>query len=70
MENGYKTVDAWLRNMQTHRAGLEELVGRDYYRKLRMYLRITRQIMRGPSMTLDVVVSVPDPLRRGVWPRI
>lgn len=57
MENGVKTVDQWLRNMDLHRANLEQEVGPEYYRRFATYLRLTRRIMRGQSMTLDVVVS-------------
>jgi cyclopropane-fatty-acyl-phospholipid synthase len=59
MRNGHRTVTQWLDNMQANRKELEELVGSEYYRKFRMYLRITRKIMAGPSMKLDVIVGVP-----------
>lgn len=60
MQNGHRTVSQWLENMQAHRKELEQLVGSEFYRKFRMYLRVTRKIMGGPSMKLDVVVAVPD----------
>ena len=60
MQNGHRTVTQWLENMQVHRKELEQLVGPEFYRKFRLYLRVTRKIMGGPSMKLDVVVAVPD----------
>lgn len=58
MENYVRTAGRWLENMNAHRWELEELVGAQYYKRFRTYLRIARRIFGGPSMTLDVVSSV------------
>ena len=53
-----KTMDAWLSNMEFHRARLQTLVGPAYFERFRKYLRIARRyIASGPMMGLHVVVS-------------
>src|SRR5919202_1714633 len=52
-----QTLDRWLSNMYQHRGRLHELVGEEYYRHFRTYLKIVRRIMNGRTMTLDVVGS-------------
>ncbi len=51
------TLESWLGNMQQSRARLEELVGAEYWRAFRTYLRIVLRVINGASMTLDVVVA-------------
>ena len=58
-----KTVHGWLENMQRHRTELEALVGPEYFRRFRTFLRLARQAHRSsrPPMALDVVVATsPD----------
>ena len=52
-----KTVDSWLANMKTNRARLEELVGRETFRRFQTYLQLCHHIHGGSRMTLDLVVS-------------
>jgi cyclopropane-fatty-acyl-phospholipid synthase len=52
-----KTVDSWLANMKANRARLEELVGRDTFRRFQTYLQLCHHIHGGTRMTLDLVVS-------------
>ncbi|GAC1333618.1 MAG: hypothetical protein NVS2B16_14200 [Chloroflexota bacterium] len=55
----YKTADRWLTNMQERKDELQALVGQDYFRRFRTYLKIVRGelFFRHRSMTIDVVVS-------------
>ena len=52
-----KTVDSWLANMKGQRARLEELVGRETFRRFQTYLELCHHIHGGTRMTLDLVVS-------------
>jgi cyclopropane-fatty-acyl-phospholipid synthase len=52
-----KTVDSWLANMKASRGRLEELVGRDTFRRFQTYLQLCHHIHGGTRMTLDLVVS-------------
>jgi cyclopropane-fatty-acyl-phospholipid synthase len=52
-----KTVDSWLANMKAARARLEELVGRETFRRFQTYLQLCHHIHRGTRMTLDLVLS-------------
>lgn len=52
-----KTVDSWMANMKAERARLEELVGRETFRRFRTYLQLCHHIHGGTRMTLDLVVS-------------
>lgn len=58
-QNYYTTADHWLSNMHAHKDELESLVGRDYYRRFRTYLKIVRGELfyRHRTMTLDIVAS-------------
>lgn len=47
----------WQDNMYTHRERLKELVGADYYRRFRTYLKLVGKIFSGRQMTIDIVVS-------------
>lgn len=55
--NYLTTIDHWTRNMREHKARLEALVGREYYRRFLTYLKIIRHIFTTSTMTLDVIVS-------------
>lgn len=55
-KNYQQTLDSWLSNMQSGREELEGLVGRDYYRRFRTYLKLAKQIA-AQLMTIDVVVG-------------
>jgi cyclopropane-fatty-acyl-phospholipid synthase len=57
MENYWQTADHWLSNMHAHREELHALVGVEYYRRFRTYLKIVRKMTRLGTMTLDVVAS-------------
>ena len=57
IEHYIKTADRWLSNMHRHREELRALVGPEYYRQFRTYLKIVPQLMRSRTMTLDVVAS-------------
>jgi cyclopropane fatty-acyl-phospholipid synthase-like methyltransferase len=52
-----KTVDSWLANMKANRARLEELVGRETFRRFQTYLQLCHHIHGGTRMTLDLVLS-------------
>ena len=51
----YKTLERWMTNQHEHHDELVDLVGEQYYREFRMYLRLARQVIG--NMTLDVVVG-------------
>jgi len=57
MSNYHQTADHWLSNMRAHREELRELVGVDYYRRFRTYLKIVRKMTSLGTMTMDVVAS-------------
>lgn len=50
------TLDSWEQNLLRHRVELDELVGPEYVRRFRTYLKIAKMIVQR-VMTLDVVVS-------------
>jgi cyclopropane-fatty-acyl-phospholipid synthase len=52
-----KTVDSWLANMKAHRERLEELVGRETFRRFQTYLQLCHHIHGGTRMTLDLVLA-------------
>jgi len=52
-----KTVDSWLANMKAQRRRLEELVGRETFRRFQTYLQLCHHIHGGTRMTIDLVVS-------------
>ncbi len=52
-----KTVTSWLNNMDTHRAELESMVGKEYYHRFKVYLRIIMRTFIEGKMTLDMIVS-------------
>lgn len=52
-----RTADSWLSNMYQHRERLQELVGEEYYRQFRAYLKLVRRTFSGTKMTLDMVVA-------------
>ena len=51
-----KTIDSWMANMKASRARLEELVGRDTFRRFLTYLQLCHHIHGGTRMTLDLVL--------------
>ena len=57
LENYRRTTDRWLSNMHQHKEQLVAIVGADYYRRFRTYLKLVRKTWNGTKMTLDVVVS-------------
>ncbi|HEX6290001.1 MAG TPA: class I SAM-dependent methyltransferase [Herpetosiphonaceae bacterium] len=57
LEHYRKTADRWLSNMHQHKQELQALVGEEYYRQFRAYLKIVRRTFSGTKMTLDVIVS-------------
>jgi cyclopropane-fatty-acyl-phospholipid synthase len=52
-----KTVDSWLAYMKANRPRLEELVGRETFRRFQTYLQLCHHIHGGDRMTLDLVLS-------------
>ncbi len=52
-----KQVERWQANMHANKARLEELVGKDHYRRFRTYLKLVGKIFAGHEMTIDVVLS-------------
>jgi cyclopropane-fatty-acyl-phospholipid synthase len=52
-----KTVDSWLANMKAARPRLEELVGRETFRRFQTYLQLCHHIHGGTRMTLDLVLA-------------
>jgi Cyclopropane fatty acid synthase and related methyltransferases len=57
LEHYRKTMGHWTANMHAHKAELEAMVGADYYRRFRGYLKMCQRIFTDTTMTLDVVVS-------------
>lgn len=56
-EHYLRTIDRWQSNMYEHRERLEALVGRDYYRQFRTYLKLAYRIACSNKMTLDIVAA-------------
>lgn len=57
LEHYRRTADRWLSNMHEHKEQLQALVGEEYYRQFRAYLKIVRRTFSGTKMTLDAIVS-------------
>ncbi len=57
MSNYHQTADHWLSNMHAHRDELKQLVGEEYYRRFRTYLKIVRKMTGLGTMTMDIVAS-------------
>lgn len=57
LENYRRTADSWLNNMFQHKERLQEIVGAEYYRQFRAYLKLVRRTFSGTKMTLDIVVA-------------
>ena len=57
LENYRRTTDRWLANMHQHKEQLVAIVGEDYYRRFRTYLKLVRKTWNGTKMTVDAVVS-------------
>ena len=56
-EHYQKTAERWQANMYQHKQRVQELVGAEYYRQFRTYLKLVGKLTRGHQMSLDVVVS-------------
>jgi cyclopropane-fatty-acyl-phospholipid synthase len=52
------TADDWLANMRAHELELRTLVGDQYYRQFRVYLKLVRKLFTMRTMTIDVVSAV------------
>jgi cyclopropane-fatty-acyl-phospholipid synthase len=52
-----KTLTHWLANMDEQKGELIALVGADYYRRFRAYLKIAHRAFCGTSMTVDVIAA-------------
>jgi cyclopropane-fatty-acyl-phospholipid synthase len=50
-----KTIDSWIANIKGSRARLEELVGRETFRRFQTYLTLCHHIHGGTRMTLEIV---------------
>jgi len=50
-------AEHWQANMAEHRDELKMLVGEEYYRQFRIYLKLVGKIFSGRQMTIDIVVS-------------
>lgn len=62
-----KTIDSWMANMKASRARLEDIVGRDIYKRFLTYLQLCHHIHGGTRMTLDLVLCrKPEPVTKPV----
>jgi cyclopropane-fatty-acyl-phospholipid synthase len=52
-----KTLSRWLSNQFASRDRLVELVGKDFYDRFRIYLKLVRQGFNTPAVTIDVVTG-------------
>jgi cyclopropane-fatty-acyl-phospholipid synthase len=52
-----RTIDHWSANIKADKAHLEELVGRDTFRRFQVYLELCHHILSGRRMTMEVVVA-------------
>ncbi len=50
-------TERWQTNMYDQRDRLQELVGEDYYRRFRTYLKLVGKLFRGRKMSIDIVAS-------------
>ena len=57
-EHYRKTAEQWLVNMRRHQDEIRPLVGDDYYRQFRIYLKLVRRLFTLKTMTIDVMSSV------------
>jgi cyclopropane-fatty-acyl-phospholipid synthase len=57
MTNYHRSLDFWLNNLFENREALVGLVGDQFWRDFRKYLKIVRRTFTTNAMTLDVVVS-------------
>lgn len=53
-----RTAEDWLANMRAHEEELRDLVGEEYFRRFRIYLKLVRKLFTMRTMTIDVVSSV------------
>lgn len=61
-----RTMESWVSHMWNERARLEAMVGRDYFRKFRAYLKMCLHIFHTETMTLDILVSTKPHETRGI----
>ncbi len=52
-----KTAGNWLDNMDEHKDELISLVGEEYYKRFKVYLRIIMRTFAAETMTLDMILS-------------
>ena len=52
-----RTIDDWAANIKRDKTSLEELVGRQTFRRFQVYLELCHHILSGTRMTLEIVVS-------------
>jgi len=53
-----QTIARWQANMHQHKDRLQALVGVDYYRRFRAYLKLVGRGFNDPHMSIDVVASI------------
>lgn len=58
-----KTFDCWMSNMYENKDRLIELVGEDYYKRFRMYLRIVHRLLKTTKVTVDMVAGRKLPIQ-------
>jgi len=56
-----RTVDTWYERFSRQRDQLEPLVGSDYFRRYRTWLRLVQRLMRSDTLTLDIVTTLAPP---------
>lgn len=56
LEHYRKTMGRWTGNMFREKAALEAMVGAEYFRRFRGYLKMCQHIFTGHTMTLDIIV--------------
>ena len=52
-----RTIDLWTANIKARKAYLEELVGKETFRRFQVYLELCHHILGSRRMTLEVVVA-------------
>lgn len=65
LESYRKTVDTWFERFMEQRSELEPIVGGDYFKRYRTWLRLVQRLMRTDTMTLDVITSVAAQVTAG-----
>ncbi|HLF26485.1 MAG TPA: class I SAM-dependent methyltransferase [Anaerolineae bacterium] len=57
MENYYRTMDMWLKNIFDNRERLKALAGEQFYKEYRAYLKAARVLVSSGVYLLDIVTS-------------